>query len=167
MKEGLNMKIGIASDHRGLKLKTKLLKYLKKKGYEAIDFGTTSESKVDYPLFGFRLGEAIADKEIDYGIAICGTGIGISIACNKVNGVRCAKVDNVKEARLTRCDNDANVLALNGTMPTFKALDIVDVFFKTPYSNEERHQKRIDEITEYEQNREKDNYVNETNIEEE
>lgn len=149
------MIIGIASDHRGYKLKSKLIKYLNKKNFEAVDFGTTSETAVDYPNFGFRIGEAIQKKTIDYGIVICGSGIGISIACNKVDGIRCAKVDTTKEAVATRKDNDANVLALNGRMSYIKALDILDAFLKTPFSNEERHQRRIDEITEYEKNRNK------------
>lgn len=147
------MKIGIASDHRGYRLKEKLKKYLNKKNFEVIDFGTTSKESVDYPNFGFRLGEAVVAEEIDYGIAICGSGIGISIACNKVDGVRCAKVDTPKEAKATRKDNDANILALNGSMTTFRALDIVDAFFATSFSNLERHKHRIEEITEYEQTR--------------
>lgn len=150
------MKIGIASDHRGYDLKQKLISYLKKKKYDVEDFGTTSKSSVDYPNFGFRLGEAVADETIDYGIAICGSGIGISIACNKVNGVRCAKVDTPEEAVATRKDNDANIIALNGNMSTFKAKDIVDAFFRTNFSNLERHQRRIDEIKNYEENRDRE-----------
>ncbi len=145
------MKIGIASDHRGLRLKTKLIKYLVKKKFEVLDYGTNTTDSVDYPIYAFRLGEAIINHEVDYGIAICGSGIGISIACNKVKGIRCAKVDSPKEAKATRCDNDANILALNGSMPTFKALDIVDAFFKTPFSNEERHNRRIALIKDYEE----------------
>lgn len=147
------MKIGIASDHRGYKLKGKLIKYLTKKQIEVEDFGTTGTESVDYPNFGFRLGEAVVEGSIDLGIAICGSGIGISIACNKVDGVRCAKVDSPKEAKQTREDNAANILALNGSMPTYKALDIVDVFLKTKFSKEERHMRRIEEITEYEKSR--------------
>ena len=149
------MKIGIASDHRGLFLKTKLIKYLIKKKYEVIDYGTNSNESVDYPQFGFRLGEAVVTKEVDFGIAICGSGIGIYIACNKVEGVRCAKVDQPKEAIATRKDNDANILAINGSMPVFKALDIVDAFFKTDFSNEPRHQRRIDQIHAYEKEKNK------------
>ena len=91
------MKIGIASDHRGYNLKAKLIKYLSKKGYEAIDYGTDSSESVDYPDFAFKLGEEYNKESFDYGIAICGNGIGISIACNKVKGVRCAKVDSKKK----------------------------------------------------------------------
>lgn len=146
------MKIAIASDHRGYPLKTELIKYLEKKGFKIIDLGTNSTDMVDYPNYAFKLGETVVEKEADYGIVICGTGIGISIACNKVIGVRCAKVDNVKEAELTRRDNDANVLALNGSMPLYRAKDIVDVFFTTNFTNVDRYVGRINQISEYEKN---------------
>lgn len=144
------MKIGLASDHRGFDLKNTLINYLKKKNFEIVDYGTNSTESVDYPKFAFTLGEAIINKEVDFGIVICGTGIGISIACNKVKGIRCAKVDNAKEAKHTREDNDANILALNGAMPVYRAKDIVDVFFSTDFSNLEKHIRRINQISEYE-----------------
>ncbi len=147
------MIIGIACDHRGFRLKEKIVTYLTNLDYEVIDFGTTSKESVDYPTFAFTLGEAIVDKAIDMGIAICGTGIGISIACNKVKGVRCAKVDRVKEAIWSRKDNDANVLAISGEMSSFRAKNIVDAFLKTPFSHLERHQRRIDMIKTYEEER--------------
>ncbi len=142
-------KIGIASDHRGYNLKQKLTKYLTKKGYTVIDYGCDDTSSHDYPEYGFKLGEAVRDGKVEKGIAICGSGIGISIACNKVKNVRCAKVNNSKEAKYTRLDNDANVVALNGSMSLFKAKDIVDVFLKTKFSNEERHKKRIEMVNNY------------------
>lgn len=142
-------KIGIASDHRGYKLKQKLTKYLTKKGYTIIDYGCDDTQSHDYPEYGFKLGKAIRSGEIEKGIAICGSGIGISIACNKIKGVRCAKVDNVKEAKYTRIDNDANIVAISGDMLTFKAKDIVDTFLKTKFSNLERHQRRIDMLNNY------------------
>lgn len=145
------MKIAIASDHKGYHLKVALTSYLVKKGYEVIDLGTDSVISVDYPTYAFNLCKKVASKEADFGIAICGTGIGISIACNKVKGIRCAKVDNIKEAELTRLDNDANVLALNGSMMSYKAKDIVDVFLKTKFSNSERHIKRLKMIEDYEE----------------
>ena len=141
------MKIGIASDHRGFKLKELIKENL---DYDFIDYGTNSEESTDYPIYAFKLGEAVVNKDVEYGVAICGSGIGISIACNKVKGIRCAKVDNVKEAKLTRQDNDSNVLALNGSIMTFRAKDIVDVFFKTSFSNEERHIRRLQMIENYE-----------------
>jgi len=144
------MKIAIANDHRGYHLKEKLKKYLTKKGYEILDLGTESTISVDYPEYGFELGKKIVEKEADFGIAICGSGIGISIACNKVKGIRCAKPINVREARLSREHNDANVLALSANVSYFKNLDILDSFLKTKFTNDERHQRRIDKITEFE-----------------
>lgn len=146
------MKIGLANDHRGYPLKEKIKKYLIKKGYEIEDYGTNSSESVDYTDYAFRIGEAVVKKEIDLGIVICGTGIGISIACNKVKGVRCAKVDTVRQAKLTRIDNNANILALDGSISTYKALDIIDTFLKTPFSNLEKHNRRIDKINSYEKN---------------
>ncbi|MDD6223987.1 MAG: RpiB/LacA/LacB family sugar-phosphate isomerase [bacterium] len=145
------MKIGIANDHRGYPLKQKIKKYLVKKGYEVIDYGTNAEESVDYTEYAFKIGEAVVEKEVDYGIVICGTGIGISIACNKVKGVRCAKVDNERQAKLTRMDNDANIIALDGSMVIYKALDIIDTYLKTPYSNLDKHNRRLTKIKDYEE----------------
>ena len=145
------MKIGIASDHRGYKLKEFLKNHL---DYEMIDYGTTSEESVDYPDFGISLGEAVAKWNTDLGIAICGSGIGISIACNKVKGIRCAKVSNKQEAKYTRNDNDANIIALSAEVPEEEALEIITTFINTPFSNEERHIRRINKIKEYEEKHE-------------
>ncbi len=145
------MKIGIANDHRGYQLKTKIIPYLEKKGYEVINYGTDSTDSVDYPDYGILLGEKVRDKVVDYGIVICGSGIGISIACNKVKGVRCARVSNAKEAKLTRLDNNANVVALNEKMHLFEVKDILDAFLNTKYVEEERFKRRIDKITKYEE----------------
>lgn len=144
------MKIGIANDHGGFKLKTKIVDYLKKKGYEVEDIGSFSTESVDYPDFAFKLGTSVVEKKVDYGIAICSSGIGISIACNKVKGIRCAKADSTRDAKFSRLDNDANILALSGRMPTYKALDILDVFLKTEHKEVERHDRRIKKITDYE-----------------
>lgn len=145
------MKIGIANDHRGYKLKKKLIPYLLKKGYDVEDYGTISTESVDYPDYGILLGEKVRDKEVDYGIAICGSGIGISIACNKVKGIRCAKVNNVREAKLCRLDNNANIISLNERMLLFEAKDIIDTFLTTQYQEIDRFQRRIDKITKYEE----------------
>ena len=120
------MKIAIGCDHGGFILKENLKKFLEEKGHEVTDYGTYSTDSVDYPDFAFKLCNGVVNKEVDFGIAICGSGIGISIACNKVNGIRCAKLSNVKEAYATRFDNDANVMAINGDMPRYRAKDIVD-----------------------------------------
>lgn len=144
------MKVGIACDHRGYKLKEKLKGYLEKKGYEVLDLGTNSSEMVDYSDYGIELGERVRDKKVDLGIAICGTGIGISIACNKVKGVRCARVTNSRDAKETRIHNNANVVALSSKLFFFEAKDIVDKFLTTEYVEEERFERRINKITKYE-----------------
>ena len=140
--------IGIASDHGGYKLKEYLKEELKKLNYQVVDYGTNIEESVDYPIYAFKLGEAINEKGINKGILICTTGIGISIAANKVKGVRCAKVENVHEAEMSRLHNDANVIALRGDNEN--ALEIVKAFLETDFLNEERHIRRINQIKEYE-----------------
>lgn len=141
------MIVGIANDHKGLECKQKLTKYLKEKGYNIIDYGCNTEESVDYPMYAFQLGEAVQSKKIDKGILICGTGIGMSIACNKVHGVRCAKVNTLEEAKLTRLHNDANVIALAHNCDNIE--NIIDIFLETPFSNEERHIRRIEMIDQY------------------
>lgn len=143
-KELPTLKIAIASDHRGFKMKQKLTKYLVKKGYTIIDLGPDAKGVADYPEFAFALTKAIKNGSAPRGILICGSGIGMSIAANRVKGIRCAKVNNVKETKYTRKDNDANVIALSSKMPFFRVKDIVDVFLKTEFSFKERHQKRIE-----------------------
>ncbi len=143
--------IGIASDHRGYIMKQKLTNYLTKIGYTVLDYGTNTKDKTDYPVYGFKLGKAIRDKKVSKGIAICGSGIGISMACNKIKGVRCAKINNVNEAKYSRLDNDANVMAISAKTPIFRAKDIVDAFLKTEFSSLERHKKRIQMLDNYEE----------------
>ena len=145
------MKIGIASDHRGYKLKEKLTKYLIKKGYDVINYGTNSTESVDYSDYGIKLGEEYKLGSFDLGIGICGSGIGMSIACNKVNGVRCAKVDNEYDAKMARLHNNANIIALASNKYFFEVKDIIDVFIKTEFSNEERHNLRINKLKDYEE----------------
>lgn len=144
------IKLGIASDHRGYILKEQIIDRLMNK-YDITDCGTTSTESVDYPDFAFKLGNLVKDKDVDFGVAICGSGIGISIACNKVKNVRCAKVSNEEEAKITRNDNDANIVAFSANISLDDALKIIDAFINTPFSKEERHQKRIDKITRYEE----------------
>ena len=143
------MKILIANDHRGIKLKEELLKYLSKKNYSVENLGTNKEVSVDYPAIAFKLSKKIKENK-NLGILICGTGIGMSIAANKVKGIRCAKVSTAKEAKLSRMHNNANVIAISADLPLFKAKRIVKSFIETPYSNEDRHQRRIDMISKYE-----------------
>lgn len=142
------MIVGIANDHKGFTCKQELTKYLKEKGYTIINYGCDSIDSTDYPQYAFKVGEAVQKKEIDLGILICGTGIGMSIACNKVKGVRCAKVSTEEEAELTRLHNNANVLAI--AYNTENVEKIVDTFLKTNFSEEERHIRRVEMIQEYE-----------------
>ncbi len=143
------MKLGIASDHRGYHLKEKIKEAIE--DIEIVDFGTNSEESCDYPDYAFKLGEAVAKKEVDFGIAICGSGIGISIACNKVKGVRCAKVSNREEARVTRIDNNSNIVAFKEDVPIDDALNIIYTFINTSFSEEEKHHRRVDKIIKYDE----------------
>lgn len=143
------MKLGITSDHRGYNLKEELIKMLTK-DYEVIDYGCKNTESVDYPDYAFKLGEALTNKEIDFGIAICGSGIGISIACNKVKGVRAARVINIEDVIETRTDNDANIICLNEKMDVIDAYNLIISFITTPFSNIDRHIRRINKIKEYE-----------------
>ena len=141
------MKIALACDHGGLALKNIIAEYLTENGYEAVDFGTTTEESCDYPDFALHAAEAVKNGECERGIFVCTTGIGISIAANKIPGIRCALCTDVVCARLTREHNDANVLALGGgVVGESLALDIVKTFLETPFSHLEKHQRRIDKI---------------------
>lgn len=144
------MKIGIASDHGGYKLKSKIIKFLNKQKYEVIDYGTDSEESVDYTDFAFNLCKSLVNKNIDLGITICKTGIGMSIACNKVKGIRCAKVDSLKDAYCSKNHNFANIISLNGTMSFCLVKRIIIKFLNSSNSKEERHIRRVNKITEYE-----------------
>lgn len=140
------MKIGIATDHHGVTKKQELIKTLENK-YQIIDYGSNKEEPVDYPLYAFKIGEAIKNKTIDYGILLCGSGIGMSIACNKVKGVRCAKVNTEEEAKYSRLHNNANVIALSSTTENIE--QIIETFLTTEFSKEERHHRRVEQIDKY------------------
>ena len=139
--------IAIGSDHGGFDLKEKVIAHLKEQGMEVKDCGCYNKESCDYPMFGKAVGEAVASGECEKGIVICTTGIGISIAANKVKGVRAALCTDSLCARMTRLHNDSNVLALGANIvgPGL-ALEIVDIFLNTEFSGEERHQRRIDLI---------------------
>ena len=143
------MKIGIGNDHRGYKLKKELVEFLTNLGYEVVNYGSDTEESVDYPVYAFKVGEAVKNKEVDRGILICRTGIGMSIACNKVKGVRCAKVDNVEEAALTRLDNDSNVIAVSYVKDITELKEIIKTWLEIKFSEEERHKRRINLIDTY------------------
>lgn len=137
------MRIALGADHGGFDLKNKIANYLKENKYEVIDFGTNSSVSVNYPDFAKMVGNAIIKKEADFGILICGTGIGISIAANKIKGIRCALSTNTTMARLSREHNNANILALGSRIVgELLALEMVEIFLSTPFQDE-RHLIRI------------------------
>jgi ribose 5-phosphate isomerase B len=143
-------RIAIGSDHAGFLVKETIRKYLQAAGYAVDDKGTSSEESVDYPDYGKAVGERVASRQADLGIAVCGSGIGISIAANKVSGIRAALVHDVNTARLAREHNDANVLALGGRIVTPEAaVEMVQAFLTTAYLGG-RHQRRVDKITQIE-----------------
>ena len=139
--------IAIGCDHGGYELKLEIIKYLEKKGLEYKDFGCDGLESVDYPIYAKKVGQAILDGECEKGILICGTGIGISIAANKMKGIRCALCSDCFSAEATRLHNDTNIVALGGRVvgPEL-ALKIVDIFLHTPFSGDERHARRVSMI---------------------
>lgn len=144
------MRIALGADHAGYELKQKIKEYLAKQGYEVKDEGTVSNESVDYPDFARSVGEDVAGKGVDRGILVCGSGIGMAIAANKVPGVRAANVTSDYEAQMSREHNDANVLAIGGRiLDEPKALQIVDKFLKTEFAGG-RHQRRVDKISQIE-----------------
>lgn len=136
--------IAIGSDHGGFDLKQVIIKYFEEQGIEYKDYGCYDKNSCDYPIFGKAVAEAVANGESEKGIVVCTTGIGISMVANKVPGVRCALCSESLSAKMTRLHNDANVLALGGAMvgPNL-ALDIVETFLNTPFSEEEKHIRRV------------------------
>jgi len=143
------MRVGIANDHHGVELNHELTKYLESIGYDVVNYGPDTTDSVDYPIYAFKLGEAVSKKAVDFGIIICSSGIGVSIACNKVKGVRCAKVNDEWEAKMTRLDNDSNIIAISSRFPIDHLKKIIKIFLNTDFSHEERHQRRIDLIDNY------------------
>lgn len=144
------MKLGFASDHRGYNLKQKLIEYFNSK-YEIIDYGTNNTESCDYPIFAVKLGKGILNNEVTFGIAICGSGIGINIALNKIKGIYCAKLSNQDEAIHTREDNNTNCLSFGENMDYEEAIKIIETFINTPYSKLEKHQRRIKEVKDIEE----------------
>ncbi|WP_394917454.1 ribose 5-phosphate isomerase B [uncultured Robinsoniella sp.] len=141
--------LGIGCDHGGYTLKLEIMEHLKKRGIECKDFGCDSEAAVDYPVYARAVANAVVNGECDRGILICGTGIGISIAANKIKGIRAALCSDCFSAEATRLHNDANILAMGArVVGPGLALKIVDTFLDTPFSEEERHKNRISLIEE-------------------
>lgn len=147
-----NMKVGIANDHAATELKFKIMDYLQNKGYEVINYGFDTNESVDYPIAGEKLAMGIKNGECELGIAICGTGVGISIACNKVKGIRAGACSETKTAALIREHNNAQIICFGArVVDEAKAYELVDTFLTTPFSNGERHLKRINLLKEIEE----------------
>lgn len=141
--------IALGCDHGGYALMQEVIAYLEKENIEYKNFGTYSEDSCDYAAYGKKVARAVVNKECDKGILICGTGIGISISANKIKGVRAALCGDCFSAKATREHNDANILAMGArVVGVGLALEIVKVFLETPFSNEERHIRRISQIEE-------------------
>jgi ribose 5-phosphate isomerase B len=144
------MKIGIGSDHGGYELKEELKKYMLEKGIEVIDYGTNDLTSVDYPDYGKIVAEAVVKKEVERGVVICGTGIGISIAANKVKGIRCALCSDTYSARMSIEHNNANMIALGGrVLGVDLAKEILSAYLNSTFQGG-RHLRRIEKISEIE-----------------
>lgn len=145
------MKIAIGCDHGALELKNTVKAHLEKRGFAVEDFGTYTSQSCDYPDFASAAARAVASGECDRGIVLCTTGIGVSIAANKIPGIRCALLSDVWSAKMTRLHNDTNMMALGaGVIGPSLALELVDVWLDTPFSGEARHQRRIDKVMDLE-----------------
>jgi len=147
------MKIGLGSDHGGYNLKEEIKKHLESKGIECVDFGTENGlDSVDYPIYGEKVAKAVVSKDVDYGILCCGTGIGISLAANKVKGIRCAVVSDTFSAKMSKAHNNANMLSLGErVIGKGLALEIVDTWVNTEFEGE-RHLRRVNMLNDIEQN---------------
>lgn len=146
------MNIGLANDHRGVKVKQYLTEYLKELGYNVIDYGTDSEEPADFPDYAYKLGLGIINKEVDLGIAICGTGIGMSITLNKMKGIYCGKVSTTSEAALSKAHNNTNTIAISEEMDKELMKEVVKTFIETPFSNIDRYIRRNNKIKDIESN---------------
>lgn len=145
-----DMKISLGADHAGFELKEKIKKLLVQQGLEVSDQGTLSSESVDYPDYARKVGEQVANRNADLGILVCGSGIGMAIAANKVHGVRAANVSSEYEAQLSREHNDANVLALGARLLSDQnAFQIIQKWLETPFAGG-RHQRRVEKISQIE-----------------
>ena len=141
------MKIAIGCDHGALDLKNAVVAHLEKQGHQVKDFGTYTLDSCDYPDYAAQAAKAVADGSYDRGIVLCTTGIGVSIAANKVKGIRCALLSDVMSARMTREHNDTNMMAIGaGVVGQMLALQIADTWLETEFSGDERHQRRINKL---------------------
>lgn len=145
------MKIAIASDHRGVEYKKEIIEYLNSKNYIVVDCSPKNTPTDDYPDFAFKVCEKVVNREADIGILLCRTGIGMSIAANKVKGIRCAKINSKDDAILSRNDNGANVMAFNYTEDMNHIKEYIDAFINAEVINDDRHQRRVNKIIAYEE----------------
>ena len=143
------MKIAIATDHNGVNEKEEIIKSLSQ--YEFIDKSTDNTPIDDYPDFAYRVCKSVLDKEADLGILMCGTGIGMSIAANKVKGIRCAHCSSIEQAHLAKEHNNANIMALSYKQDLSDLVDMIKEFVITPASTDERHVRRVNKIINYEE----------------
>lgn len=147
------MTIGIANDHRAYKVKEELKELLE--DYNIIDYGCYSSDRIDYPQYAFKLSNAVINNEVDLGIIMCGTGIGVSIACNKVKKIRCAKIDNKDEAKSAKEHNNANILAFSAQSHTAKEIkEMIDIFTNSTFLLDPCYKIRIDQVEKYEETNE-------------
>lgn len=146
------MKIALGADHAGYGYKDRIAELLRARGHDVLDYGTNGDTPVDYPQYGFAVGESVASGRAERGIVVCGSSIGISIAANKVPGVRCAVVVEPLGTELARRHNDANVLALSERLTGWEMIErLVDVFLNTPFDGvkEPRHAERVEQLFQY------------------
>ena len=146
--------IGIGNDHAAVEMKNQIKEFLEEKGYQVINYGTDSDESCDYPEYGEKVGRAVAEGKVDAGVLICGTGIGISIAANKVKGVRAAVVSEPVSARLTKEHNNANIIAFGARIVGIEmAKEIVSAWLNAEYIGSGRHKRRVDMIRKIEETR--------------
>ncbi|MDD3126269.1 MAG: ribose 5-phosphate isomerase B [Candidatus Izemoplasmatales bacterium] len=146
------MKIAIGADHAGYVFKNAIIELLETREIEVIDFGTRNLDSVDYPVYAFKVAECVRDHEADFGILICGTGVGMAIAANKVKGIRAGVCQSIFAAKAIREHNNANIICLGSRTNTLdEVIEFVTIFLDSEFSHGERHQKRIDLITDYEE----------------
>lgn len=144
------MKIGIANDHSAVEMKNELVEWLSANGYEVINYGTDTSDSVDYPVYGEKLANAVVSGEVDRGIAICGTGIGIGIACNKVRGIRCCSCSEPYSAEYSRRHNNANIVSIGARVIGIEmAKMIVNAFLTTEFEGG-RHERRVNQLMDIE-----------------
>jgi ribose 5-phosphate isomerase B len=147
------MRIGVGNDHSALELKAELVAFMQEMGHEVVDFGTNSTESCDYPVYGEKVARAVVAGEVDKGVLICGTGLGISLAANKVDGIRAAVCSEPFTAKMSRAHNDCNILSLGARVVGSElAKMIVETWLTTEFEGG-RHQKRVDLISEIEKNK--------------